>query len=165
MRHASLPFALFFLSAALPVFALEITHTEPRRFDKVPFTRLCDLFGHPKENPTRLALFSNPNEHAGLYFNTTLDTRVSKIPAGTLAQVELLMEGDGQAQTFRFEIPPTQNRSKHLYLGITDEPFATLGREGASGPRSRLQILAWKVSLLDKDGKVLASSASPLWEY
>lgn len=140
--------------------ALTIKHTEPRRMDHTAFTRFGELLGHDgATDPTRVALFSNPKEHGGLFFVTELDTQVTNLPTGTVALLEVLVDKEQKPIETRFEIPASKSHSKTLYLGLTQAPFNSRNKNDL--PR----ILAWKVSILDSKGEVLASAPSAVWQY
>ena len=166
MLYRRLIFLLAFCLGAASLHALTITHTEPRHFDKVPFTSFGELLGFHTSDPTRLVLFSDPKNHEGLYFNVTLDAKLSGVPEGTVARVEVILEDENTPREFRFSVPANKNHSHHLYLGLTSEPFTTLRMDRIpSKKKARQHLLAWRISLLDASGKILCASASPLWEH
>lgn len=129
------------------------------------FTRFGQLLGQKAAvDPTRVALFTSKDERArtGLYFVADLDTPVAQLPTGSVAILELLVEDDKKPQEFRFDIPKIgshQKRTKTLYLGLTEAPFNTLNKKDLP------KILAWKIIVQDSQGKELAASTSPLWQY
>lgn len=146
-----------------PVHALTITHTQPRRMASTSFVRLGDFLGcHSKplaeNNPTRFTLLTNRENHNGLFFEAELDTPVSKLPEGSTVLLELLLNGDRTAREFKFTIPATHSHARAIYLGVTEDSFADISKS------SMPHILAWKISILDFTGKVLASSPSALWQ-
>lgn len=149
------------LICALPsAHALTIKHTEPRRMTRADFTRFGELLGDKNAvDPTRVALFSDPKQHGGLFFVTELDTQIGQLPAGTVAQLEVMFDKDAKPANYRFEIPENKSHSKILYLGLTHSPFNSPNKKDL--PR----ILAWKVSILDAKGAVLSSAPSAVWEY
>lgn len=140
--------------------ALTIKHTEPRRMDHTAFTRFGQLLGHDgATDPTRVALFSDAKSHDGLFFVTELDTQIGQLPAGTIAVLEVMVEKEQKPLETRFEIPASKSHSKTLYLGLTQAPFNSCNK------RDLPRILAWKVSLLDAEGKVLSAAPSAVWQY
>jgi hypothetical protein len=159
--------ALTLTLSAVPAQALMITHTQPRKMENTAFTRLGEFFGLHPVDPTRVVIFSNPKAHAGLFFEAELDAPISKIPAGSSALLEIFIKDDQAPRKFNFAIPETKpeakSKARALYLGLTDAPFSDMSSN--KDAKSKVDILAWKISIVDRDGKVLASSASPMWQY
>ena len=143
---------------ATPAHALIIHHTEPRRMDAIAFTRFGELLGlRGIADPTRVVLFNDSKSKKGLFFETELDTQVSQLPAGSVAVLEIITEDEKQPIEFKYPIPTVKSSAKALYLGVTSEPFNTTERKEL--PR----LLAWRVSILNAKGEVLARAPSAVW--
>jgi len=145
---------------ALSAQALSIEHVEPRKMEAADYVRIGEFFGKEHSNPTRLELFSSQRSENSVAWVIETDTDIEDIPEGTQVKLELIVKGDKKAKTFDFEIPQTKVDSKVIYLAISSQD-AGADEVGAPFPR----ILAWKVSLLNTEGELLAEAPSALWEY
>ena len=158
MKLHAVCFSLLF-AATLAFAELKIEHTEPHRMEGFEFTRMANLMGDKEAtDPTRVAVATNPKEKSGIYFEAELNQTVASLPAGSVAVVEVLVDADRAPRTFKLPVPATKNNSKVLYLGLTDAPFVHATKKSP-------HLLAWKISILDKDGKTLAEAPSALWQY
>lgn len=142
--------------------ALQIEYSQPRRPEDTSFVRLSDLFGNggsslPESDPTRFVVLSNPAERHGLFFEVELNEAVSKIPEGTVARVEILIDSDRVPRNFNFPLPANTLRARARFIWV-------LPRDRLRGPRGHPHILAWKISLLDAGGKEISAFVSPLWQ-
>ena len=165
MRFSScIPAVVLVLTlGAVSAQALTITHTQPRKMESTAFTRLGEFFGVRSNDSTRVVVFSNTRTHAGLFFEVELDTPIGEVPPGSTALLELFTKGDRASRNFNFEIPRTISNAKALYLGLTDAPFATDCR--SVDAENKIALMAWKITIMDKDRNVLAISFSPLWQH
>ena|GEM_PF-2464562 len=156
VRAVILVAALICLMSPHPLRALSIEYSQPRKMEGTSFTRLGDFLGFHMANPTRTTVFTNPKVHTGLFFEVELDTPIRNIPDGYSVKLEILTQLEKDAKTFSFNVPHTKHGPKALYLGITDEPYATA---------NSIRVFAWKVTILDKAGKPVTAWKSKLWEY
>lgn len=140
-------------------YAVTIKHTQAHFMPQADNVRLGEFFGIGKKStPIRSTLYSDSASRAGLFFTADLDTKLKNIPAGTVAQVEVIFEGDRAARVFKFDLAPVATSDhKILYLGLTAPEY----RDKKTAPH----LLAWKVSLLDAEGKTLSESHSKVWQY
>ena len=117
------------------------------------FQRISEFFTGKENLGNRIVLRSIPENRDGLYFSLYIKNKIRSLPSGTKAVVELLQPNSPDIQTYEFLVPEVSSKSKELMLGIT----------GDNWPNEDDHPLAWRVRLIDAEGKEIASDHSYLW--
>ena len=154
----ALIFSLALLVAVPCAHALSIRHTEARRLGASDIVRFANVFGQKLSHPTRIEVLSDPSYSGGLFFTAELSSSLRRIPAGSTAKVEVLFKDDLAPRTYNFAIPATRSHTHTIYFGITDAPFRGDFKDFP-------QLLAWKITILDAQGKAMATADSALWQF
>ena len=121
-----------------------------RHLDAAFFTRISEYLGGPENTSGRVILRSQPDARAGYYFSLR--------PPGDFAPPEnatwrLEVYGPMAPEPIDRSFPAAPTGPAPVYLGLT----------GSDWPDPEGVPAAWRVSLIDADGAVLASEASRLW--
>lgn len=144
------------LFAALSVTALaadlELVRVWPQWNNGDAFDRIGEYFGAQENSGRETVLRTSPTERAGLYFLTRIKAD-APVP-NAKAVIDLIRPGspDPQRYTFSLHIPA---RNHVFHLGLT-------GADWPGGPD--VHPVAWKLTVLDPEGKPLAAKSSFLWE-
>lgn len=147
--------ACFFLAGfALAASAanVEFVRVWPQWKGADAFDRLGDYFGRGENDGREIVRRSQPGTREGLYFVVRVKTEAPI--ANAKFALEVIRPDDPEPKTFTFaaQVPGS---SRVFDLGLT----------GADWPGGKLaHPVAWKLSLLDASGQVLATKQSFLWE-
>jgi hypothetical protein len=146
---ASFVFAGTFVFAAAA--DVEFVRVWPQWQNADTFERIGDYFGRSENDGRETVLRTHPEARAGLYFLVRVK---SAAPIeGSRFVVDIIRPDSPDPKAFSF--PTSVPGKSHVYqLGLTGPDWAA-GRE--SHP------VAWKLSLVDASGHVLASQQSFLW--
>jgi len=117
------------------------------------FQRISEFFTGKENLGNRIVLRSIPENRNGLYFSVYIKSKIRSLPSGTKAVVEVLQPNSPDTQTYEFMLPEVSSKSKELMLGVT----------GDNWPNEDDHPLAWRVQLIDAEGKLIASDHSYLW--
>jgi hypothetical protein len=117
------------------------------------FQRISEFFTGKENLGKRIVLRSIPDQRDGLYFSLSIPKGIQSLPADNKAIIEILQPNTPDAQVYEYSIPSFSSKCNELMLGIT----------GAHWPNEEDHPLAWRVRLLDSEGKVIASDQSYLW--
>lgn len=115
------------------------------------FTTISEYFGNAPGATARTALRTQPDERDGYYWLTRTKTK-DAYPASTL-KVEVTRAGETEPTTYSFKYDVTAG-SRAVFVGLTGTDWAA--PEAAP--------VAWRLTLLDADGNLLASHHSFLWD-
>lgn len=158
-RHVA-PFVYFVCfvgSSLLPLAApaaTEFVRVWPAYRDAASFERIGEYFGQPENAGRETVLRTQPSTRDGYYFLVRVKT--SDTPAPSNARFEL-----------RVIRPDTADPVTHTFpaaLGPKETVFQ-LGLTGADWPGGKdAHPVAWKLSLLSAENRVLAEHKSFLWE-
>jgi hypothetical protein len=143
---------------ALSAFAVgSASATTIKAVTERPYTQdqmktLGEYFGYPEHCGHRTYLRTDESYRGGLYLIADLDTPVSAFPQDTKVVLDIIRTSDGKLVTQTLELSKAfGNKGKALYIGLTDKD----NRDD--------KLLAWRITLTDKDGKTIAESHSFLW--
>ncbi|MFP4283501.1 MAG: hypothetical protein ACLFU2_12840 [Opitutales bacterium] len=153
MRLRPLLFPAFLLLPLLTS-AASIREAYSRYMLEGEFQYLLEFFTGQEYTGNRLVQRTDEEDRGGQYFVLHLDTRLRDLPAGTVAELEVISTEsvDPELHTFPLEVR-RKPRSRILYLGLT----------GSAWPGADTPPLAWRVVLREGD-RELAEWKSFLWE-
>jgi hypothetical protein len=122
-------------------------------FTEGQLTSLGEYLGGNEHYGRRTYLRTDPAKKAGLYLIVDFDTLISKLSPGTVVLVDYFRASDGQLVSLSLPMANAKgSMRKALYIGLTDLQVA------------EEKLLAWHISLVDKNGMILAERSSFLWK-
>ncbi len=131
-----------------------ISYVDHRYIPTADFQRISEYFTGKENTSGRLILRTNPADRDGYYFIVSLAWHPSvTLPAGTVADLDYIRNDDPAPRHAQFTFPSATGTFPELLLGLT----------GPDWPDKNAKIVAYKVTLKDAAGKVLASRQSFLW--
>ncbi|WP_233256599.1 hypothetical protein [Opitutus sp. ER46] len=151
MRWLSALFVSVLLTASTFAADSALVRVWPRWVNAEDFDRIGQYFGQSESDRRELVLRTHAEERAGLYFLVRLKGEASA-PAAQIV-VEVIRPDAPEPKRFTFPVTLSAKR-RVVEVGLT----------GADWPGGRdAHPVAWKLSLLDAAGNVLASEQSFLW--
>jgi hypothetical protein len=146
---ASLLFASTFAFAAAA--DVEFVRVWPQWQNADAFERIGEYFGRGENDGRETVLRTHPDARAGLYF--LVRVKSAALIEGSKFVVDVIRSDSPDPKSYSF--PTTVPGTSHVYqLGLTEADWVG-GRE--SHP------VAWRLTLVDANGHVLASRQSFLW--
>lgn len=137
-----------FVSAA----EVELIRVWPAWHNEEDFERIGDFFGIPADHGREVVLRTHPESRAGYYFLVRVKSRDAI--AAAKFEVSVIRPDSLRPETFTFA-SPLRARETVYQLGLT----------GTDWPAGRkVHPVAWKLTVLAGDGRVLAEQKSFLWE-
>ncbi|MGB0417112.1 MAG: hypothetical protein ACPGKS_09720 [Coraliomargarita sp.] len=136
--------------------SVEIIEIMPRYMEAQQFMRIKEYQTGAEHAGDRVIVRTDPKVRDGYYFALLLDTKVHKLPQGTVIVGEFYTATSPEKQEIVFPMPAKRPKTKSVFLGLTGEawPYA----EGEKVPS------AWKFTLIDPNEVKLGSQQSYLWE-
>lgn len=147
MPNFRILFLLISLSTAT-AFA-SIDYLEQRFIEEESFTRISEYFDGIEVPGNRIVLRSEPEARTGHYVTFQL----SDAYAVDHFTLEVYEYGSRDPVTYSFKVDEALPAGKPIYLGLTGEKW----KEREKPP------VAYKLSLIGKDGSILESATSFLW--
>jgi hypothetical protein len=149
-------FSLLIFACWLPRLSaaeVEFVRVWPAWRDTESFERIGEYFGQPENTGREVVVRTQPASRDGYYFLVRV-----KAPAGSAEnarfELNVIRPDHPEAKTFTF---PATLKAK--------ETVFQLGLTGADWPGGKeANPVAWKLALLDANGRVLAEHKSFLWE-
>ena len=145
--------SLLFLTAVLAhAGEAEFVRVWPGWRDAEAFDRIGEYFGRGEGDSGGIVVRTQPDARAGYYFLV----RVKSAAALTGARFELRIIRPDSPEAKSFQFPATLRPGETVFqLGLT----------GAAWPGGKpASPVAWKLTLVTPDGRVLAEQKSFLWE-
>lgn len=140
-------------SSKQTVNSVEIKEIKPRYIAEEDFKRISEYFSGAENKGNRVILRSDPKERAGFYFTLVLDAKVRDLPRGTVITGEFYTPVSPDRQSHDFVLPNKLPKTKEVFVGLTGADWPVV--EGVPG--------AWRFTIKDADGNVLARKQSYLW--
>ena len=146
--------ALLCLLALSPLQAVSIDVASARYLSTEQFQTVGEfLTGHPSDGP-RLILHSQPGIRYGMYLILELSGDRSMLRPDSRVEIEMLRSDSKEIMYYHLPLGTDRVKRGVIYAGLT----------GIDWPDKKLQPMAWRVRLAQKDGSVLAEWKSFLWE-
>lgn len=134
--------------------SVEIEEIKPRYIEEESFKRIGEYLTGVENKGDRVIVRSSPEQRAGYYFVLVLDTSVRQLPSGTVVEGEFYLPGSAELQRHDFALPARRPKTKEIFLGLTGETW----------PFDETAVpAAWRFTVKDANGLVLAEEASYLW--
>ncbi len=137
------------------VSAVEIREVKPRYIEEEAFKRISEYFTGGEATGDRVVIRSQPDARTGYYFTLVLDSKVRRLPSGTVIVGEFHTPKALDVQTHRFELPARLPQTREIFLGLTGEDW-TFGRSAVPS--------AWRFTIEDANGNTLGRKESYLWQ-
>ena len=107
-----------------------------------------------RENPgSRIIIRTDRKQRDGYYFILLLDQRVRDLPTGTYIEGEFYTPQSFDMQAHTFQFPSKLSKSKEIFIGLT----------GKDWPDKDAVPAAWRFTIRNSNGDVLAIRKSYLW--
>jgi len=115
------------------------------------FKRISEYFSGKENTGGQLILRTHPDQRSGYYF--LLRINHTGAASNTQAVLQVITPDTATPRIFKFPTSLTDGKTL-LNLGLT----------GADWPDLKINPVAWRLELLDAEGKLLAAQNSYLWE-
>jgi hypothetical protein len=142
------------LLVTAPAFANDVSFVRvwPQWRNADAFDRIREYFGGEENDGREVVLRTHPDQRAGLYFLVRVNATEPISSAHFILDVVRPDSPDAKRYTFPVSLPAKSH-------------VAELGLTAADWPGGRTaHPVAWKLSLVDQTGRVLASQQSFLWQ-
>ena len=136
-----------------PVRSVTIEEIKPRYIPEENFKRIREYWTGAENLGNRVVLRSDPSVRDGFYFTLVLDENVRDLPRGTVINGEFYTPVSPEPQVHRFTLPNRLPRTREVFVGLT----------GADWPEPGGMPGAWRFTIEDPNGTVLAQKQSYLW--
>ncbi len=133
--------------------SVEIEEIKPRYIETEQFKRISEYMTGKEYVGDRVILRSRPDERTGYYFTLVLDEDVRRLPKGSQIVGEFYTPSSVEKQTHEFTLPKKLANTNEIFVGLTGEDWPQTG-----GVPS-----AWRFTIKDANGTVLAKKQSYLW--
>lgn len=133
--------------------SLEIKDIKPRFIEEVQFKRIGEYLTGKEDTGGRVIIRSDREERTGYYFTLVLDENVRKLPKGTFIVGEFFTPQSLDAQTRDFVLPNKRPSTKEVFIGLT----------GKDWPQNSGVPSAWRFTIKDANGNIMAEKQSYLW--
>jgi hypothetical protein len=136
---------------AAPTSGLTIVHVYTGWRDAASFKRISEYLNGRENTGGEAVLRTHPDQRGGFYFLVRAANPGATRPVK--ASLEIITTAAAKPVTYTFG-PELKAGDTVFHLGIT----------GADWPDPKIIPVAWKLDLVDADGRILASEKSYLWE-
>jgi len=136
-----------------PVRSVEIKEILPRYIPEENFKRIGEYLSGAENKGNRIILRSDPKARDGFYFTLILDEKVRDLPRGSVITGEFYTPVSPDLQTHEFPLPNKLPKTKEVFVGLT----------GADWPEPGGVPAAWRFTIKDANGDILARKHSYLW--
>jgi len=133
---------------------VDIKHVDHHYMLAASFRRISEYFTGVENKTGRVIERTDPKERAGYYFIISLAWHPgTELPIGTQAELDYIRSDSSIPRHAKFVFSTATGTLPEICLGLT----------GADWPDETLGIVAYKLTVEDAGGKVLASNQSFLW--
>ncbi len=131
---------------------VELVRVWPAWHNEEDFERIGDYFGQPADHGRQVVLRTHADSRAGYYFLVRVKSAAEM--AAAKFELQVIRPDALRPETFTFA-SPLRARETVYQLGLT-------GTDWPAG--KKVHPVAWKLTVLAGDGRVLAEQKSFLWE-
>ena len=132
---------------------LDIVEIKPRYIAAAQFKRITEYLTGAEHQPRRLIMRSDASQRSGFYFTLILNQDVRDLPPGTVVEAQLFTPQSPDMQLHSFTLPYKRAKTREIFIGLT----------GADWPLKDAVPNAWRFTIKDPNGKLLATEQSYLW--
>ena len=130
-----------------------IEEIKPRYIQAEEFRRISEYLTNKEHTGKRVILRSRTTERSGYYFVLILDEKVRRLPNGTQIIGEFYTPSSLEKQSYTFVLPARRPKTNEIFIGLTGEDW----------PQKDEVPSAWKFTIKDANGALLAEKKSYLW--
>ncbi|MEM8867243.1 MAG: hypothetical protein AAGC73_03155 [Verrucomicrobiota bacterium] len=134
--------------------SVEIKEVKARSMQTEDFKRITEYLTGPEHQGKRVIIRTDPDARDGFYFTLVLDTKLRKLPRGTLIIGEFHTPNSLDPETHTFALPNKLPKTKQVFVGLTGENWAY---DESAVPA------AWRFTIQGPNGEVMAVDESYLW--
>lgn len=132
---------------------VRVSYVYPGWQDDVRFRRISEYFTGRENTGGDIIMRTHSTVRSGFYFRIGLPVG-TRFPAHSTGTVEYIRSDNPDVHTHVFDLPALSlNPFTEICLGLT----------GTSWPRRDLKLVAWRFTLKDNTGAILAQRQSFLW--
>jgi hypothetical protein len=132
---------------------VRVSYVYPRWQDDAQFRRISEYFTGRENTGGDIVVRTHSPVRSGLYFRIGLPVG-TQFPAHSTGTVEYIRSDSPDVRTHVFDLPALSlNPFTEICLGLT----------GESWPKRDLSLVAWRFTLKDNTGAILARRQSFLW--
>ena len=135
--------------------SVTILDIKPRYIEAEAFMRVGEYLTGKENLGNRVIVRTDRNERAGYYFVLILDGQVRDLPAGTYIEGEIYSPESLDAQEHTFKLPSKLPKNNEIFIGLTGEDW----------PNQSATPAAWRFTIKNSNGEVLATEKSYLWSF
>ena len=150
MRSVLTAFLLFTLVARVHAADVELTRVWPAWRSAESFERISEFFDGQENTGNHILLRSQPNARAGYYFLIRAKAAATTTDAKFVLKIITPEAPEPKIYTFPITLGP---KEKIFEVGLT----------GADWPGRKTHAVAWQLSVINAEGRELASQQSFLW--
>ncbi|MFQ3224963.1 MAG: hypothetical protein ACI8Z5_001217 [Lentimonas sp.] len=133
--------------------SVNILDIKPRYIETEDFKRASEYMTGKENRGNRVIIRTDKSDRAGYYFVLMLDEKVRDLPSGTYIEGEFFTPKTLDKQEYTFPLPSKLPKSKEIFIGLTGEDW----------PNQSDIPSAWKFTIKNSNGDVLATEKSYLW--
>mgnify|MGYP001201963925 CR=1 FL=1 len=133
--------------------SVDIKEIKPRYIKDEQFRRISEYLTNKEHMGNRIILRSQTRERSGYYFVLILDEKIRRLPNGTQIIGEFYTPRSLEKQTYTFVLPAIRPKTNEIFIGLTGEDW----------PQRDEVPSAWKFTIKDANGALLAEKKSYLW--
>lgn len=139
------------------VTAIEILDILPRQMKTQQFQRIREYRTGSEHTGKRIILRTDPKQRDGFYFTLLLDTKLRRLPQGTVVVGEFYSKASVEKQTHTFTLPADRPDTKAILVGLTGDAWPFTEAED-------IVPAAWRFQLIGPDEQSFGQKQSYLWE-
>lgn len=132
---------------------VNILNIKSRYIETEDFKRISEYMTGKENLGNRIILRTDTDQRAGYYFTLILDQKVRDLPAGTYIEGEFHTPMSLDVQAHTFELPSKLPKTKEIFVGLTGDDWTDKDAVPA----------AWRFTIKNSNGDVLATRKSYLW--
>ncbi len=137
-----------------PDYELSINHISGRYIPAGLFKRISEYFTGVENKDGKIIERSQPDSRGGYYLIVTLDLFSNSFPENSVFVVEYIHSDNRRPQMQIFPLLEPHPCAREAFLGLTGDDWPSPDRT----------MVAWKVSILAPNGKLIAEPQSYLWD-
>ncbi|WP_309397763.1 hypothetical protein [Cerasicoccus maritimus] len=117
------------------------------------FKRIGEYFDGEERFGRKIVLRTQESPREGLYYIVRISEFADALPDGCAFEVDMLRPDMKEPTTNTFQLPDERKSHREIWLGFIGEDH----------PAEEEAPVAWRIKLLDPQGKVVATKESFLW--
>lgn len=146
-------FSLWFFCASILSAQVKISLRNKAYFSVRDFKRIPEFFTGKEFSGWKVYCRTNPSNREGFYFVVKVSGDIRQLNVGSHWLIEWITPLDPVAQQNKIPISDLKISGKEVFIGLT----------GSDWPDPSVQPIAWSLSLVDSEERILGHSQSFLW--